>query len=126
MTITNVEFLKRLARVVSDVDAVDIKLDIGGSSVRVTRNHPSHPGEIVVRAPVTGVLRRSDDGLDLPSLGTTVGKSQILAFIEVGAHRIALRASRPVQLLREVAGDGQEVDAGAAVLHLGPTPRPET
>jgi len=125
MTITDVEFLERLARAVPDVDAVDIKLEVGGSSVRVKRNHPSTPGEPVVRAPVSGVLRRHDDGLDLPPLGATVRNNQILAFIEVGAHRIALRAPKAAQVFRYVVRDGQEVDAGAVVLHLGPAPTPE-
>ncbi|ANG98705.1 hypothetical protein A8A54_19040 [Brucella pseudogrignonensis] len=110
--LTSPESLQRLIATMRAAQVTDLRLEQGRQSVRLRlapqataaapRPETAHP----VKARAFGRLRLADPDFALPAPGDCVAMGAILAFVETGDLRLALRAPLAGRLSAPLADEG--------------------
>ena len=99
----------------SSVASFDIQVTRPGFSLRMSRSASQvHPSLVTLSAPLAAVFVIADSA----RIGAMVEQNAILAFLQLGSHRIALRAPHPACVTEILAATNTAVSKGYPLFRL--------
>ncbi len=109
--------IEALIEGVADVASFDIAIERLGFRIRLRRDGPGSPRVIKIPAPIAGLLTGTCNASP-PALGQYLNKNEIMAFVEIGLHQIAVRAPRSAVLVACLAKPDGQVSQGQLLFRM--------
>ena len=124
MNSLDIQYIRDIATSLAELDEFDVRLKHSRGSIRLNRRGCAVPAVLEIKSPVQGTFWRVAEYGALAAVGSMVAPREILGFVELGQHRVALRAPRWATLTTECAADGASVFQGQPLLLLHLITRP--